>query len=531
MNSMLHAPSSRIIYSLLFLLLGVVVYQEKKLHQINAWIQKQQKNFYVDSIRTTQIDLVSPQGQTRIKLGVNSDNSGTLRIYSQNNDEIIHLGSTPQKTGVISILNKKKPVSYLSATPDEGGLLGIMNQSRPIALVHEENSKGCIKIFNQDGQTYSDFIPLEIPVYPVGKIIENIPLQDHPDESYCALLPENYTSETPCPVMFMFPTGESIEFLKKYGPSVTRYGWIAVASNNYKGGIEDPFKIVQHIERDVHKRFAVLRGRYYATGFSWGSWLACWMSQQYKDFFSSVIALSPPCMGNTKFRLRTILEIFQETSGKSIYFIVGNKDSFRDEIKFTSLNLQQHYQGYIDYQEFLGGHHLPPVDVFENALKTLECVRLSQKNDISPLEKKFIEHHLQNQYNLLKKLPLNWTKARACSRFFPFKSSIFSLGKNSERIINQVSSEFQTLLNQKSMKNEISAQKLLSKTLVYKIRNIHHLNEAQIICRTLIEKYPNTHAMHDATGFINVLEILKNNIETITREFKELNKKKKTSSF
>ena len=115
----------------------------------------------------------------------------------------------------------------------------------------------------------------DIP-FPVGRILDSVPLEQHSSESYALYLPKAYDTDSSQPIVFIFdPAARGRTGIEPFVEASEKYQMILVCSNNSRNtAYEENFEIANRWFEDVFSRFTVDQGRIYAAGFSGGSRLA-----------------------------------------------------------------------------------------------------------------------------------------------------------------------------------------------------------------------------------------------------------------
>ena len=112
--------------------------------------------------------------------------------------------------------------------------------------------------------------------YPLGQVIESVPVREQAGESFALYLPAAFKSDEASPVVFVFdPVGNGPNGLQGFLEAAETYGYILVCSNNSRNGPYDRnFEIAGRLFDQVLTEFAIDPDRIYTSGFSGGSRLA-----------------------------------------------------------------------------------------------------------------------------------------------------------------------------------------------------------------------------------------------------------------
>jgi tetratricopeptide (TPR) repeat protein len=106
---------------------------------------------------------------------------------------------------------------------------------------------------------------------PHGKLVENVPCQGHPDQTYALYLPSNYQAGRKWPILYAFDARRDGKLVSdRLQEGAERYGWIVASSyNSASDGPSGPnLAALQAMWADTHARFSVDDRRVYLAGFS-----------------------------------------------------------------------------------------------------------------------------------------------------------------------------------------------------------------------------------------------------------------------
>lgn len=111
---------------------------------------------------------------------------------------------------------------------------------------------------------------------PRGRLIERVPCEANPSQSYALYLPSTYTPERVWPVIYGFdPRGRGRTPVERFQAAAERYGYVVAGSNNSRNGPwEASMAAVQAMSADVARRLPLDVRRMYTAGMSGGARVA-----------------------------------------------------------------------------------------------------------------------------------------------------------------------------------------------------------------------------------------------------------------
>lgn len=170
---------------------------------------------------------------------------------------------------------------------------------------HEKNNKSAEENTSQIQQAK---VEINYANY-AGKIKDKVLCDTDASLSYCLYLPSNYSSEQKFPVIFIFDAhGDGSLPVKKYSGLAEEFGYILVASNNSKNGLQ--YDVVQRIAsvmtQDAASKFSIDITKRYTLGFSGGARVAGFVAANEKDF-AGAIGCGAPFLDE---RMKTIPDFF-----------------------------------------------------------------------------------------------------------------------------------------------------------------------------------------------------------------------------
>ena len=88
---------------------------------------------------------------------------------------------------------------------------------------------------------FATAIPIcaQTPAIEVGKVIDKVVVQSHPDQSYAAFLPKSYTPEKRWPTVFCLdPRARGRVAIDRFTEAAEQLGYIVLCSNNSRNGLD-----------------------------------------------------------------------------------------------------------------------------------------------------------------------------------------------------------------------------------------------------------------------------------------------------
>ncbi len=219
-----------------------------------------------------------------------------------------------------------------------------------------------------------------------GVIYEKVKCLGHPGESYALVLPRNYDATKKFPVVFFFDAqARGWLPVKRYQPLADSFGFILVASNNSKNGlnVQERNRIIYNFMQDVEQRFSVDPDRIYTGGFSGGARIAAGIGLANKNIAGTIgCAAGFPQLNHI-------------ANNRLAYVgVVGNKDFNYLEMKGLSNELEAarwHHCLLI----FNGHHQWPPLQTMKKAFGFMQTDAMRRqlipvdKTEIVSLKKNF----------------------------------------------------------------------------------------------------------------------------------------------
>jgi hypothetical protein len=109
---------------------------------------------------------------------------------------------------------------------------------------------------------------------PKGQVVDEVPCQAVPSQTYSLYLPSTYTTDRAWPVIYVFdPGARGANAVERFRAAAEEYGYIVAASNNSRNGRPNADAVV-NMPADVAMRFHVDSRRMYTAGLSGGARVA-----------------------------------------------------------------------------------------------------------------------------------------------------------------------------------------------------------------------------------------------------------------
>ncbi len=222
-------------------------------------------------------------------------------------------------------------------------------------------------------------ILVDTAIYNPGIIYDSVNCFRYPGESYALYLPKNYTVTKKFPVVFFFDAqARGWLPVKRYQSLADSFGFILVASNNSKNGMDaqERNRIIYNFMQDVEQRFSIDPDRIYTGGFSGGARIAAGIGLTNKDIAGTIgSAAGFPQLNHI-------------TNNRLAYVgIVGNKDFNYLEMK--SLNRELEAARWHHCLLIFNGHHQwPPLQTMKKAFYFLQTDAM--RRQLVPIDKTVI---------------------------------------------------------------------------------------------------------------------------------------------
>ena len=164
--------------------------------------------------------------------------------------------------------------------------------------------------------------------YKKGVIIDTIEVNNSNGESFALYLPEEFNSDVPSPIVFIFdPAARGRYGLIPFIEAADKYQMILVCSNSSRNmAYETNFSIADRWFKDIFSRFTIDPTKMYLAGFSGGARLASTIAV-LSGQFKAVVGCGAAFSGNSG---------HWPVSGDQFYFagLVGNQDmNYQEMIK------------------------------------------------------------------------------------------------------------------------------------------------------------------------------------------------------
>lgn len=214
-----------------------------------------------------------------------------------------------------------------------------------------------------------------------GEIIEAVPCQRAPGQSYALYLPAAYTPQKRWPIVYLFdPGAEGDRPVRLYREVAEKYGYILAGSNNSQNFLADVSKAIQAMWFDTEERFALDPRRIYTTGFSGGARVATAVALRCSGTcqVAGVVASGATYPAN----------ISLSEKDSFLYFMaLGDADFNYPEVVQTRLAKERMGSPY-RVRLFPGPHQWSPASIFEEAIQWFQ-IRAMQAGTI-PKDEAFI---------------------------------------------------------------------------------------------------------------------------------------------
>jgi dienelactone hydrolase len=235
-----------------------------------------------------------------------------------------------------------------------------------------------LTVHNAVGQAVTESLP-------IGKVVEKVVVQAHPDQSYAVFLPTGYSPEKRWPTVFCLdPRARGKTAIERFVAGADELGYLVLCSNNSRNGLDwqTISNIFTNFWDDAHARFSIDEKRTYAAGFSGGSRLAATFASRCRGCLAGVIACGAGFPGDIQPDPKTTFAYFG---------LVGVDDFNYGEMWELEKKLSQLTTPY-HFETFPGGHEWPPVDSIKRALVWLSLQ--SMKASPASTDDKFIDTQL-----------------------------------------------------------------------------------------------------------------------------------------
>jgi len=267
-----------------------------------------------------------------------------------------------------------------------------------------------------------------------GGVVEKVVIENDPDQSYAAFLPDSYDSSRPWPTVFCLdPRGRGGNAISRFVSPAQKLGFVVVCSNNSRNGLDGPTitKIFTTFWEDAHRRINIDQSRTYIAGFSGGARLAAAFASRCRGCAVGVIATGagfPP-------------EPQPDQNTNFAYFAAAGVDDFNAaelwelEKKFGSLKSPYHFES------FAGGHEWAPETTLERALGWLNLHAM--KSGALPKDEAFIESEFASRVSAAdqilaqKRFSEAYREFRSIIRDFSGLKDVSSVQMKSDQLAKQ----------------------------------------------------------------------------------------------
>jgi len=242
-----------------------------------------------------------------------------------------------------------------------------------------------------DGSKSADSQTDETEKSVVGQIVESVACRSNGEHHFAYYLPSYYDANKKYPVIIAFDAhARGPLSVSRFVKASELYGYIIVASNNAKNGMQDINPVINSLWDDVLSRFSIDQKRIYTAGFSGGAKVASSVAI-YKGGVKGVIACGSGMPSPT-----------QELTKKFDYIgIVGLNDFNYQEIKTLDNALTEN--GFVNQLlTFDGGHEWPPVAEINKAVQWLEL--MAMKQGVIPVNDNLVRNYTTAYADTINKL-------------------------------------------------------------------------------------------------------------------------------
>jgi dienelactone hydrolase len=224
-----------------------------------------------------------------------------------------------------------------------------------------------------------------------GKVVDEVTCRSNANYSYCLYLPGGFDSNKKYPLIIVFDAHARGKMaVERFKEAADSYGYIIVASNEARNGIQDINPIVNAIWDDVVNRFPIDNSRIYTAGFSGGARIAASVAV-YKGGVKGVIG----CGGGMPSPSQELKSKFDFIS------IVGLNDLNYQELKTLDKALSDN--GFVcQMLTFNGGHEWPDSKTISKAVEWLDIMAIKQK--LLPVNDNLVRNYSSYYADTINKL-------------------------------------------------------------------------------------------------------------------------------
>ena len=221
-----------------------------------------------------------------------------------------------------------------------------------------------------------------------GTIIESIPCRTNIQHSYSYYLPSSYDTKKLYPLIIVFDAhARGTLAVSKFKNAAEQYGYVVVASNNSRNGVQDVNPVINSLWEDALGRFSIDNKRIYTAGFSGGARVAASVAI-YKGGVKGVIG----CAGGMP-------SVGQKLSKKFDFLgIVGLNDFNYQEMKTLDKALTDN-SFTCQLSTFNGGHEWPDSEILSSALEWLDLMDM-KRGDL-PVDDNLVRNYTETYANIV----------------------------------------------------------------------------------------------------------------------------------
>jgi dienelactone hydrolase len=201
-----------------------------------------------------------------------------------------------------------------------------------------------------------------------GEMVEVV-CKASPDQKYSCYVPKAYDGDKAWPILYCFsPNANGDSFVERYRDVCEERGWIVVGSMNSKNGPWAPIKAaIDAMWADTGERFNLSTTMRYASGFSGGSRVSFAVAAQHPTFIGGVIGIGAG-----------LPDAKAPRPGLATFLTCGTGDPNKAELDPLFEQLKKAGNP-VRYENFDGGHDMPPTELMEKAVRWLDDIAPEKK--------------------------------------------------------------------------------------------------------------------------------------------------------
>jgi len=287
-----------------------------------------------------------------------------------------------------------------------------------------------------------------------GKLVERIVCSQNPSYSYALYLPSYFKPNGSFPAIIVFDAHARGKMASnRFIAAAEKFGYIIIASNNAKNGLQEIDNVVNTLYMDVLAIPGLDKTRIYTAGFSGGAKVAA-STAIYKGGVKGVIA----CAGGMP-------ETGQELTRKFDFLgIVGLNDFNYHEMKTLDKALTDN--GFTSQLfTFDGMHEWPSAEMLEDAVEWFELMAMKRKE--IPTNDNLVRNYLSKHSNSINQCVMDGRNYQAYLQYNIFLKDldgfydIADFKKSYEALLENPEIDKRIKAEEKSNKNELDKQEIL----------------------------------------------------------------------